>query len=81
MTGEAYQHYDDLHRLVDQLKPDQANTVRAVVLRLVTGESAPDESDDQSDEWPPPWFGSVTSDDVNIAERTRQILRAEYGRS
>jgi hypothetical protein len=79
MTAEAYHNYDDLHRLVDQLKPDQADTVRAVVLRLVTGEREPDERDDQPGEWPPPWFGSVTSDDPNIAERTREILHAEYG--
>ncbi|WP_344315034.1 hypothetical protein [Fodinicola feengrottensis] len=35
MTSAAHQ-YDGLHRLVDQLKPAQADAVRAVVLQLVT---------------------------------------------
>jgi hypothetical protein len=82
VTAEAYHHYEDIHRLLDQLGPDQADVLRAVALQLVkieptsSGDSARD-----PDAWPPPWFGSVTSDDTNIAERSRDILRAEYGRS
>ena len=80
MTAEAH-HYDDLHRLVDRLRPEQANAVRAVVLQLVTGDQEADEGDEQRGDWPPPWFGSVTADDVNVAERAREILRSEYGRT
>ena len=35
VTAEAH-HYDELHRLVDRLEPNQAEAVRAVVLHLVT---------------------------------------------
>jgi hypothetical protein len=82
VTAEAHHHYEDLHRLVDRLGPDQADVLRAVALQLVKVEAAaPDDDGEPAGEWPPPWFGSVTSDDTDIAERSRDILRAEYGRS
>ena len=82
MTAEAHHHYEDLHRLVDRLGPDQADVLRAVALQLVKIDPAPPgDNHEPSDVWPPPWFGSITSDDANIAERSRDILRAEYGRS
>lgn len=82
MTAEAYHSYEDIHRLVDRLGPDQANVLRAVALQLVKIDPAsPDDNDEPAGVWPPPWFGSITSDDTNTAERSRDILRAEYGRS
>ena len=30
-------------------------------------------------DWPPPWFGSIGSDATDTAERTEEILRAEFG--
>ena len=82
MTAEAHSHYEDIHRLVDRLGPDQADVLRAVALQLVKVDPAsPDDGHELPGTWPPPWFGSITSEDTNIAERSRDILRAEYGRS
>lgn len=82
VTAEAHDHYEDIHRLVDRLGPDQADALRAVALQLVRIDPAsPEGSHEPPGNWPPPWFGSITSDDPNIAERSRDILRAEYGRS
>ena len=83
MTAEAH-HYDDLHRLVDQLNRSQADAVRAVVLQLVASDrdSGPNSIESAPpDNWPPAWFGSITAGERDTAERTRDILRAEYGRS
>ena len=30
--------------------------------------------------WPPSWFGSITTDQTDTAERTEEILAAEFGR-
>jgi hypothetical protein len=71
----APEEYEDMHRLVDQLTPDQLREVRAHTLRLVHS------SDDTQDEsWPPSWFGSITTERDDIAERTEEILREGYGR-
>jgi hypothetical protein len=80
VTAEAHHHYEDLHRLVDQLGPDQADALRAVALQLVKLDPAPGIDDEPHDEWPPPWFGSIAGDANDIAERSREILRAEFGR-
>jgi hypothetical protein len=82
VTAEAY-HHDDLHHLVNRLNPAQADAVRAVVLQLVTNDSQGAKGTDvaRPDDWPPAWFGSITAGEPDIAERTRDILRAEYGRS
>ena len=29
--------------------------------------------------WPPSWFGSITTDQTDTAERTEEILSAEFG--
>lgn len=54
VTAEAH-HYDELHRLVDRLEPNQAEAVRAVVLQFVaavehTGAWAGDIDDGVADE-------------------------------
>lgn len=81
VTAEAHHHYEDLHDLVDRLGPDQADVLRAVALQLVRIDPAPAAGDEPPGEWPPPWFGSITSDEADTAERSRDILRAEFGRS
>jgi len=82
VTAEPHHHYEDLHSLVDRLGPDQADVLRAVALQLVKIDAgSPEDSPEPPGVWPPSWFGSITSDDTNIAERSRDILRAEYGRS
>jgi hypothetical protein len=71
----AHEEYEDMHRLVDRLTPDQLHEVRVHTLRLVhSGEGEPGQ------EWPPSWFGSVTTEQDDIAERTEEILHEEYGR-
>lgn len=75
MTAEAH-HYDDLHRLVDQLNPDQADAVRAVVLQLVVAADSPGSADNDSDEQPRRHFsfaGSISAE-PDFAERSEDIL-------
>ncbi|MER6825152.1 hypothetical protein ABT352_04115 [Streptosporangium sp. NPDC000563] len=70
----APEEYEDMHRLVDRLTPDQLHEVRAHTLRLVhSGEG------ESGQEWPPSWFGSVTTGRDDIAERTEDLLRQGYG--
>jgi hypothetical protein len=52
--GEDVHRYQDLHRLVDRLRPEQADALRAVVLQLVAvvpgpPENAPADGGDGSD--------------------------------
>jgi hypothetical protein len=62
---------DELHHLVDGLPEDQVPVALALVRRL-----APDET---ADDWPPPWFGAITSDRDDTAATAKDTLRAEYG--
>ncbi|MFC4588978.1 hypothetical protein [Sphaerisporangium corydalis] len=71
----APEEYEDLHRLVDRLTPDQVREVRAHTLRLVR----PSE-DNQDEQWPPAWFGTITAGRDDYAERAEEILREGYGR-
>jgi len=79
VTAEAYHHYEDLHRLIDRLNPGQADALHAVALQLVTSDPA-STVDEPPSEWPPSWFGSITSNEPDVAGRSRDILRAEFGR-
>jgi hypothetical protein len=70
----APEEYEDMHRLVDRLTPDQLHEVRAHTLRLVhSGEG------ESGQEWPPAWFGSVTAEQDDIADHAEEILRQGYG--
>lgn len=31
--------------------------------------------------WPPAWVGSIVTDDEHLAERAREVMRAELGKS
>jgi hypothetical protein len=65
----APQHHQDLHELVDQLNPAQADAVRAVVVQLVTP------SAQGSEELPRrlPFIGMLVAE-PDFAERSEQIL-------
>ncbi len=81
MTAAAH-NYEDLHRLLDELSPAEADAVRTLVLAFKANQNASPRVDPSTTaDWPPPWFGSVTAGSTDVAERAREILRAEYGRS
>ena len=70
MTAEAH-NYDELHRLVDRLEPDQADAVRAVVLQLVSaGHGVPEHPDRQRHF---SFAGSISAE-PDFAERSEEIL-------
>ena len=63
---------DELRRLVEQLSDEQVPTALAEVQRLaVSAESA---------QWPPPWFGAVTSKRSDTSERVDELLADGFGR-
>jgi hypothetical protein len=63
---------DELRRLVEQLSDEQIPTALAEVQRLAaSGESA---------QWPPPWFGAVTSKRDDTSERVDELLADGFGR-
>jgi hypothetical protein len=80
-AAHNYDNYQELHRLLDELSPAEAEAVRTLVLVFRTSQVPSPDRDATTDEWPPPWFGSVTAGEPDAAERAREILRAEYGRS
>jgi hypothetical protein len=63
---------DELRRLVEQLPEDQVPTVLAEVQRLASVEQAP--------EWPPQWFGAVTSVRTDTSARVDELLADGFGR-
>ncbi|GIH68869.1 hypothetical protein [Sphaerimonospora thailandensis] len=67
----AFEEYEDLHRLVDQLTPDQAGELRAHALRLVHSSEHTEDSN-----WPPSWVGSIHAERTDISERLEE-LRSE----
>jgi hypothetical protein len=62
----AYDHYQELHDLVEQLEPEQASEVRSHLLRLVR----PDASGLRV-------LGVFDGPDYGLAARDEEILRAE----
>lgn len=76
--------YDDLHRLVDRLTPGQARALRAVALELV--ESQPDEPENSASASVGQGrrrrlsFAGLMDAEPDLAERSEDILRAEFGR-
>jgi hypothetical protein len=63
-----------MHRLVDRLTPDQLHEIHALTMRLVHDAVA-----DADDGWPLAWFGSITTERDDNAERAEEILREGYG--
>jgi hypothetical protein len=81
VTAESY-HYDDLHRLVDQLNPGQADALRAVALQLVTTQPASPEPRTGEDGGTSEMarhrvlsIAGIISAEPDLAERSEEILR------
>ncbi|QFY07172.1 hypothetical protein GBF35_11160 [Nonomuraea phyllanthi] len=70
----ASEEYADMHRLVDQLTPDQLREIRAQTLRLVHSSEYTEDST-----WPPSWVGSIHAGRSDISERTDEILAEGFG--
>lgn len=73
----AAHDYDDLHRLVDRLTPDQAHALRAVALQLVVTDTA------QRDQTAEPVgerrrrlsFAGLMHAEPDLAARSEELLR------
>ncbi len=63
---------DELRRLVEQLPEDQIPAALAEVQRLASVVPGP--------EWPPPWFGAVTSARTDTSVRVDELLADGFGR-
>lgn len=72
---------EELHALVDSLS-DKAAADLLPELRLLKLQSeARAQRPQGSGTWPPSWFGSVEGSRPDIAQRSEDILRAEFGRT
>jgi hypothetical protein len=74
----AYE-YNELHRLVDRLTPDQVRALRAVALELVRDE--PPTAESSADDQPVRRLSFVGAGhgSPDLAERSQEILRVELG--
>lgn len=63
---------DEIRRLVEQLSDEQVLTVLAEVRRVA--EALPEVG------WPPPWFGSITTERSDTSARVDEILAEGFGR-
>jgi hypothetical protein len=63
---------DELRRLVEQLPEEQVSAALAEVQRLAASGEAP--------QWPPPWFGAVTSSRPDTSKRVDDLLAHGLGR-
>lgn len=75
--------YEDLHRLVDRLTPDQARALQAVALQLVVTdaperEAAAEPVDKRRRHLS---FAGVMHAESDLAERSEDLLREERGRA
>ena len=74
----AAHNYEDLHRLVDRLTPDQARALRAVALQLVVTEAAePEPTAERRRRFS---FAGVMDAEPDLAERSEDLLREERGK-
>ncbi|MFG1874114.1 hypothetical protein ACGFIV_04675 [Sphaerisporangium sp. NPDC049003] len=73
----AAPNYQDLHALVDQLRPDQAQELRAVALRLVKSNEAAEEleCEQRSRRRRLSFIGTMNSGAGDLAERHEEIIR------
>lgn len=63
---------DELRRLVEQLPDEQIPAALAEVQRLAASA--------ETAQWPPPWFGAVTSKRSDTSERVDELLADGFGR-
>ncbi len=70
------EEYDDLHRLVDQLRPDQVREERARLLQLVHSQARGPEVDPSG---MPTLFGAFEAGRSDASEQVEEILAEGYG--
>ncbi|HVQ92624.1 MAG TPA: hypothetical protein VMU51_16435 [Mycobacteriales bacterium] len=78
----AAPEYGDMHRLVDQLSPEQVRALRAVALELVRvhpGDAAGPGPDEQADAVRHLSFAGAGRAAPDLAARSQEILRTELG--
>jgi hypothetical protein len=75
--------HDDLHDLVDRLSADQASALRAVALQLVAGHAgrAGPVRPADGERRRVLSFAGLLEAEPDLAERSEDILRDEFGRS
>jgi hypothetical protein len=76
----AAHDYEDLHALVDRLRPDQARDLRAVALRLVEANEGLDQPDTERSGRRLSFIGTMNSGVGDLAERHEEILREGLNR-
>ncbi|MGW5385660.1 hypothetical protein [Nocardia sp. NPDC003963] len=74
----AAHNYEDLHRLVDRLTPNQAWALRAVALQLVVTEAP--EAEPSPERRRHFSFAGVMDAESDLAGRSEDLLREERGR-
>ncbi|WP_433661813.1 hypothetical protein ACQPW1_06370 [Nocardia sp. CA-128927] len=73
--------YEDLHRLVDRLTPDQAHALRAVALQLVVTTPEPDTATEPAGERCRHLsFAGTMQAEPDLAARSEEMLREERGK-
>ena len=79
---------DDSHEFV--VVPELAELAERLGLPLHTGDRVrfevieggrDDDGPARHEPWPPAWVGSIVTDDEHLAERAREVMRAELGDS
>ncbi len=74
-----HQEYDDLHRLIDRLRPTHVRALRAVALELVADPPHPiAQNDGQPRKLS---FAGIVSDEPDVASRSEEILRDRFRNS
>ncbi|MFJ7066574.1 hypothetical protein [Streptomyces sp. NPDC101115] len=76
---EAYDHYAELRRLIDRLRPEQADAVRSVVIQLV--EAPPPSLPAEEPRRRRLSFAGAIEAESDLATRSSEILRDELGGS
>jgi hypothetical protein len=71
--------YEDLHRLVDRLTPDQARALRAVALQLVVADTPEQEvpAEPLGKRLRRLSFAGVMHAEPDLAERSEELLRED----
>ena len=62
---------DELRRVVEQLPEEQVLAALAAAQRLAPA--------NQAQEWPPPWFGAITSARSDISDRVDALFAEGFG--
>ena len=76
---------DDPHEFV--VAPELAEVAERLGVPLRAGdrvrfeviEGGDDDAPARRESWPPGWVDSITTDDEQLAERARAVIRAEFG--